>query len=119
MLRAIIKLTTPCHEAWDSYVKRRSDLVAPPARLVKNPFTGQLVEFRESPGTVRIVRNGARLGAIEPSPEFEEDGELLIYSRGRPPAELREVVEDICRELAGALEWCEDEEDDDEYVVPD
>ncbi len=119
MLRAIIKISPPRRGLWHSLIERRIDLVSPPSRRLKNPFTGAMVDFHEPPGVVRIVRSGVGLGAIEPSPEFEEDGELLIWSRGHVPTGLREVVEEICRELAGSLEWCEEEEDDDEYVVPD
>lgn len=116
MLRAIIKPATPSLALWEAFLKRRPDLVRPPPRLIKNPFSGNTVEFHEPPGVVRIIHEGHILGAIEPSAEFTLDGELLLYSRGRAPGGLREIIDKLCIDLDASLEWFDDEEDDDADV---
>ena len=114
VVRAIIAREPPWPlREWLACIDERDDLVRPEPRQIRNPFTGQQTMFEEPEGVVRIMRGGDSLGAIEPSPEFEEDGELVVYSKGKITPGLREVLEGLAGRLGASLEWNAEEEDDD------
>lgn len=77
---------------------------------VVNPFT-QEREVREIDATTaHITAEGRLLGAIEPSPEFADDGELLVYSAQENLDEVRNAVAAVARRLGASLLWLPDVE---------
>ena len=94
---ALIKGPSVTSAAWLTLIAQRDDLLTPPARMGKNPFTGEPVEFKPPATTVRVVRDDLDLGQIY----LSEDGadELLVMA----PDELRPVMLELAQELATAL----------------
>ena len=109
MLAAIItrepKLTI---DEWLNYLPSNVSLVAPaPERM--NPFTGEA--YRTAP-TVRHVEihDGDRvIGTIEPDPEFEMNGELLVCTLNKPDERTTFIVSQISAKLRARVEWLDED----------
>ena len=54
---------------WLQFIAERSELVRAPARMVRNPATGQMIEARPPPDTVQLIREGANLGSFSWAPD--------------------------------------------------
>ena len=93
---------------WLAYASETSALVRPADREVYNPFR-RATEVRTAPvGEYLVMDNGAEVGTIEPSPEFDEGGELDVYARPESYEHVRSVAETIARSLGAQLEWLND-----------
>lgn len=91
-------------EEWLRLVESRTDTVAPAPRAIINPFTGNPTTVVPRRGRVELQAESGLLGGIEPSDEFDADGELLLYTVERTDA-LRRLAEDIARALAAHITW--------------
>jgi hypothetical protein len=95
-------------DEWLSCVRGHRALNRTPSRWIKNPFTGASVEHVPDDAEVQIVVVGIVLGAIEPSPEFDDDKELHVYAPDTVGAELAETVREIANSLGAVVQWAED-----------
>jgi hypothetical protein len=74
----------------------------PPTRTVPNPFKpGQLMVVARKEGEVMI----ARTGAIVPSDEFDDDGELEIWATDDTHDEMKQVAAEVAQKLKAELDW--------------
>ncbi len=85
-------------------------LVPYPPRDIVNPFTRQPATVMPQPGEVQIVVDGVIVGAIELSPNFDEDSALDVYA---PESEAKErsakvVAEQLAGLLGASLQWFDD-----------
>jgi hypothetical protein len=83
-------------------------MAAPDVVEVTNPFTGVgRLSVRPQPGEVVVLVDGQTVGGIEPSVEFERDGELHVYAPAAPSTALRDVVRETANRLGANVEWAE------------
>ena len=93
-------------EEWLAYVSRRSDLIAPEPRMVANPFkSGAPVLWTPEPGDVSLLRSGAIVGGIAPSPEFDLDGELDVFYPDEHQECVRRAATAVAKDLRGLIVW--------------
>jgi hypothetical protein len=93
---------------WLSCVRDHGVLNRAPSRWINNPFTGASVEHVPDEAEVDIVVGGVVLGAIEPSPTFDDDRELHVYAPNAVGAQLAEIVREIANSLGAVVQWAED-----------
>jgi hypothetical protein len=84
-------------DAWCALVRRRPELVQPPARTVPNPFKkGELMTVRPSADAADVVVDGRKVGlmhwSMDGRPEIIVSGELAI---------VRPVAEELAALLGG------------------
>jgi hypothetical protein len=104
---AIISREPPLElSEWLNCIDQNDALVRTEPRPMINPFTGKPTILHYPPGDVLIRIGGATVGAVEPSPDFEGDGELLVYAP--VVSKVRSVVEGIARFLGADLRWVAD-----------
>ncbi len=96
-------------EEWKRYANSDPALVLPISREIVNPFTNEKTTSCPSEGEVSIVCEGSGCGAIVPSSEFSETGELHIYAPGAPSEHLRQIISDVARALNAEVFWLTDE----------
>jgi hypothetical protein len=93
-------------EEWLDYVSRRPDLVAPEPRMIANPFkSGAPVLWTPEPGDVSLLRRGAIVGGLAPSPEFYVDGELDVFYPDEHQEYVRHAVTAVAKDLRGLIVW--------------
>lgn len=108
MLVGIITREPPITmDEWKASASHRAELVVPPLKTFKNPFTGEPVTRGATDGTYNVAGDGFR-GAVAPSAEFDRDGTLELYSPTEPPDErLVALIERIAAELHARTTWFE------------
>jgi hypothetical protein len=91
---------------WLDYVARRSDFVAPEPRIVANPFkSGAPVLWTPEPGDVSVLRNGAIVGGIAPSLEFDVDRGLDVFYPDEHQAYVRHAATEVAKDLRALIVW--------------
>jgi hypothetical protein len=99
-------------EEWLDYVSRQSDLVASEPRMIANPFkSGAPVLWTPEPGDVSLLRNGAIVGGIAPSPEFDVNGELDVFYPEEHREYVRHVVTALAKDFRGLIVWDDPDQD--------
>jgi hypothetical protein len=95
---------------WLRCIEENATLVADEARVIVNPFTGDRVLHQPPPGGATLCVGGATVGGIEPSVDFEDDGELLVYApEDSDGKEARIAAEVVAKALGAQLDWIEEE----------
>ena len=92
-------------DEWIRRIKATEEIVSPPPWEARNPFSGQLTTVAASAGTAEIVASGVLVGAIEPSAEFADDGELHVYAPERPSGALRSIVTTVAEAMGAEVQW--------------
>ena len=105
-LVAVISRTPPIRmDDWVQVARWTPELAPPPVRVIKNPFTGRMTTVQPSPWEADIQVNGTLLGGIEPGAEFDDDGELRVYSHQGVEDLLRTVLETLASRLSAEVQW--------------
>jgi hypothetical protein len=94
-------------DEWSKTIEESENLVSPPIRTVENIFTGNTETWLPPQGKVRVVVGGELLGAISPSDEFEQTGELDVWARDARHSAMRRFAEELAQRLGAQLEWDE------------
>lgn len=96
-------------DEWLMLVSETDELVPAPATIMENVFRGDLEVRKAVAGAVRIVigGNGKGIGAITPSEDFEETGELDVWAADGQARVVRVFAEAIAAKLNAQLEWDE------------
>ena len=97
-------------EEWERYAKTNPAFERPGPREVLNPFTRTRTIVEPSEGEFNIDSDGLPCGAVVPSSEFSEDGELHVYAPDQPSEQLRRIISDTARALNAEVCWLTDEE---------
>ena len=92
-------------DEWVDLIDRSPLLARPPSEIV-NPFTGARAPRRFGAGDAEVLSPPhGPVGAIEPSPEFEQDGELSVYAADGKHELVRDAIQEIASALGANLEW--------------
>lgn len=94
-------------EEWKEVVAQTDHLEPDQAvREIVNPFTRRPSTVRAAEGSAKIVIGGKSVGAIEPSSEFAEDGELNVFAPSDDLSDaFRHAVAAIAAKLGAHIEW--------------
>lgn len=92
-------------EEWLACVAVMDELIPHAPRKIVNPFTGQPTVAYPNIGSVTLTVAGTHVGAIEPSSEFDTDGELLVYSAHADSPAFRKLVAEVAKALGASIEW--------------
>jgi hypothetical protein len=91
---------------WLRFVDDNEALVRHDPRVIVNPFTGSRVVHQSNPANVSISVDGVTVGGIEPSSEFDDDGELHVFTPEEADGrQARAVATAIAKSLGARLEW--------------
>ena len=75
-------------------------------RVIANPFKrGETAVVESRPGEAILLEDGVSVGAVSPSDDFEEDGELCIWAPDDKTGDAYRVSQVVVRLLDARLEW--------------
>jgi hypothetical protein len=96
-------------EEWLECIERVDGLAKAQPKQGINPFTQLPTTFHPPPGKVEIAFNGEVVGGIEVSSEFDEDGELDVFSMDSKREGLRRMISLVAERLRATVEWLDEE----------
>lgn len=108
LVGALIPIVRLSRAEWSAYIDRNPALVRPQPRQLVNPFTGHQEVHVPDSGEAEILAAETVVGAIEPSPEFEDDGELHVYAADGKHEFVKTAARDIAGALNATFEWFAD-----------
>ena len=80
-------------------------LITPATRQIENPFRGGTVTVTPRVGEVSLVIGGEAVARLQPSDEFDRDGEVLVHSRLPVREEVKAAVGLLAKEMGAMVEW--------------
>jgi hypothetical protein len=92
-------------DEWTALIDRSPLLSRPAPREIVNPFTGVRELTGPRAGEAEILSPNGPVGAIEPSSEFDDDGELFVYAADGKHDVVRSAAQEIAAALCANLEW--------------
>ena len=95
-------------EEWTALANEHPACRVPPTRSIINPFTKLPAVVEPGEGVYNILSDEQIVGAIEPSPEFSEDGDLHVFSPEQVNPHLRNIVQQFADELHATLIWIDE-----------
>lgn len=90
---------------WICYIATDAELVRPSPRTITNPFKNAPYVWTPRDDQVEVRVRGVIVGRIEASPEFEDDGELDVYSADSHGRAIRSAVLRIAATLSATVTW--------------
>jgi hypothetical protein len=91
---------------WLTCIDSHPELVRGGPRAIVNPFTGDPAVHTPTAAQVSIRLGPEPVGAVEPDPEFEENGELLVYApRSEMSRQGRQLVTAVASFLHAEVMW--------------
>ena len=108
-LRAVIRRVPPWDlEEWTALASGHSACRVPAARSIVNPFTKRPTVVEPGEGVYNVLSDEAIVGAIEPSSDFSEDGDLHVFSPEQVNPNLRNIVQQFADVLDATLIWIDE-----------
>jgi hypothetical protein len=93
-------------DEWLSCIRRTPGLERPPSRTIVNPFTNLPQLYTPPEGDVYLVLEGDGVGAIEPGPDFGNDGTLDVYApEPTVPESVRQMIIEIAKSMGATVVW--------------
>lgn len=78
-------------------------------REIDNPFKpGTKAVVTPPPDLANLIEDGSAVGAVEPSEDFDQDGELLVWAPEDKVTNARRVSDALARHLNARLQWVDD-----------
>lgn len=109
MVGIISRDATLTLEEWLEVISEVDELVPAPGTVFENVFRGDVEVRPPVAGAARIVLDGAGrgIGAITPSEDFEETGELDVWAPAEQLDAVKKFAEAVAARLQARLEWDE------------
>jgi hypothetical protein len=90
---------------WIAAASSDAALVRPPVYEKYNPYKHTTVLVDPAEGEFHIVLDGTTVGAVEPSSDFDINGELHVYAPKEPNDQFKAIVSRLTTVLRADVEW--------------
>ena len=92
---------------WVAAASSDAALVRSPPYEKYNPYKHTMVTVDPAEGEFNIMVDGKTVGAVEPSADFDINGQLLVYAPKEPDAQFKAIVSRVAAVVQADVEWGE------------
>ena len=91
---------------WEACARKNAHLRRSTQRSRINPFTHKRVPNRVPPGEFLLHEAGEVFGTMELDEDFDNNGEILVWTQHEPDEHIVFIVTQVARALRARIEWC-------------